>query len=518
MQKPTERKPFRPDFSNPPTQKTSTSSFSPAASGNTAEIGAFAKASEKYMANNFSKGLDIPVKPITVTHITCESLDEDWQEPITPRPQIVKNKRVTNRFVKPFPPQTPAMPGNASAANDTSLPLEPRTVSVSSKDSMPQGIERRDIPQHKLKDPYSLAEKPQRFVRSISSQCPALADASLPDLLVQRTVSVSTKDDMPLESKLHTIGTPANKFMDFVTTSASIETFQHSSLTTATNSVNASANFDDKASTSSASHVQNGDNKENASISERYTQVCGSSVTLPSLVQSPDKEIVATTLKAASFVSPQNDNVTVSTSRPVSQVSVTIKTNVEQQTDETSAVSSPLQATNKLGLALYALPEKDFSFKLENGKMVLIHKNVLAVQSSHFYQQFYKSNDGSDCENVYDFDEEAVTLMVKACYEQHFDESILDDNVCEKLVKLATKYNIQCVMNLLPQYLSKRITEESVCSIAVRAYETNDSALRQECAIFIADSLTQKFLPGIENLPIEFNKEIILVFFAKNKK
>uniref|UniRef100_A0AC35FRG1 BTB domain-containing protein n=1 Tax=Panagrolaimus sp. PS1159 TaxID=55785 RepID=A0AC35FRG1_9BILA len=137
-----------------------------------------------------------------------------------------------------------------------------------------------------------------------------------------------------------------------------------------------------------------------------------------------------------------------------------------------------------------------------------------AVQSSHFYQQFYKSNDGSDSENVHDFDEEAVTLMVKACYQQHFDESILEENVCEQLVKLAAKYKIQCVMNLLPRYLSKQITEESVCSVAARACETNDSAFRQKCATFIAVFLPQ--LPGIENLPIEFGKEIIRA--AKNKK
>uniref|UniRef100_A0AC35GR52 BTB domain-containing protein n=1 Tax=Panagrolaimus sp. PS1159 TaxID=55785 RepID=A0AC35GR52_9BILA len=498
MQKPTEQKPFRPDFSNPPAQKTSTSSFSPAASGNMAEIGAFAKASEKRMANNFSKGR-VPVKPMAVTHTTCEPIDKNWLKAIAPRPRIDKNKSVLTN------PQTPAMPGKASAAKDTSLPHEPRTVSISSKNGMPPRLERRDIPQIKLKNPYSLSEKPQRFVQSFSSQVHALADASLPPPLVDRTVSVSTKDHMPLERKLHTIGTPPNKFMDFVhnnVTTASKEFFQHGILPTA-NSVNASTNFDcAKAITSSASRVQSGDNKENASTSERYTQVC---------------EIVATILKAASMVSPQDDNVTVSTSRPVSQVPVTIKTSVEQQTDETSAVSSPLQATSKLGLVLYALPKKDFSFKLENGKMVLIHKNVLAVQSSHFYQQFYKSNDGNDSENVYDFDEEAVTFLVKACYQQHFDESILDDNVCEQLVKLATKYNIQCVMNLLPRYLSKRITKESVCSIAVRACETNDSALRQKCAVFVADVLTQKY-PGIENLPIEFIKEIFRAISAKNKK
>jgi hypothetical protein len=495
--------------------KKSTLTFSPA-SGNTTETGAFAKAMEKYVANNFSKGNAFPVKPITIIHSTSGSLDADWQEPITPRPKIVTTKReYTNRFVKPFPPQTPAMLGNASTANEISLRHEQQNVTVSSKDSMPPEIERRDIPQHKLKDP--LAEKPQHFVRSTSSQSAALVDTSIPDLLVQRIVSLPTKDDMPLE--LHTIVTPGKKFMDFAdnnVTTSSVETSQHSILPTA-NNVYASSNFTiAKAIVSSTSHVQSGDNKENASTSEQYTQVRGSTVTLPSLVQTPDKEIAATVLKAASIVSPQNDNVTVSTSRPVSQVSVTIKTNVEQPTDETSAVSSPLQATSKLGLALYALPKKDFSFKLENGKMVLIHKNVLAVQSSHFYQQFFESNDGSDSENVYDFDEEAVTLTVKACYQQHFDESILDDNVCEQLVKLATKYNIQCVMNLLPRYLSEEITEENVCSIAARACETNDSALRQKCATFIADFLPR--LPGIENLPVEFIKEIIRAIPAKNKK
>uniref|UniRef100_A0A914QS91 DnaJ homolog subfamily B member 9 n=1 Tax=Panagrolaimus davidi TaxID=227884 RepID=A0A914QS91_9BILA len=57
----------------------------------------------------------------------------------------------------------------------------------------------------------------------------------------------------------------------------------------------------------------------------------------------------------------------------------------------------------------------------------------------------------------------------------------LPKNVCEQLVKLATKYDIQC--NLLPRYLSKRITEESVCSIAEDLKMANEINKNQKTAI-----------------------------------
>jgi hypothetical protein len=172
-------------------------------------------------------------------------------------------------------------------------------------------------------------------------------------------------------------------------------------------------------------------------------------------------------------------------------------------------------------MALYALPDKDFSFKHKNGEMISIHKNVLAAQSPYFFQQFY-GNPGSSIDTVLvdDFDPEVTSLAVKACYHQPFDESALDDRIAEQLYNFAMKYNIGYVKALLPQTSTKNaISADTVCSIALRSYETNDLQLRQKCAAFIASLITEgKEIPDeVPDLPADFDKAIVLAIATKSK-
>jgi hypothetical protein len=222
-----------------------------------------------------------------------------------------------------------------------------------------------------------------------------------------------------------------------------------------------------------------------------------------------------------SQISTHFDNIAASTSRvDASQLLPGTTSSVEQQTDATPR-ETDISGGNKLGRALYALPDKDFSFKHKNGVMISIHKNVLAAQSPYFFQQFY-GNPGSsiDALLVDDFDPAVISLAVKACYQQPFDENALDDRTAEQLYNFAMKYDIGHVKALLPRASTKNIiSADTVCSIALRSYETNDLQLRQKCAAFIASLITEgKEIPdGIHDLSADFDKAIVLAIATKSK-
>uniref|UniRef100_A0AC35FSI5 BTB domain-containing protein n=1 Tax=Panagrolaimus sp. PS1159 TaxID=55785 RepID=A0AC35FSI5_9BILA len=225
---------------------------------------------------------------------------------------------------------------------------------------------------------------------------------------------------------------------------------------------------------------------------------------------------------SSSQASTHFDNITAaSTSRvDASQLHRATTSSVEQQTDATPR-ETDISGGDKLGMALYALPDKDFSFKLKNGEMISIHKNVLAAQSPYFFQQFY-GNPGSSIDTllVDDFDPAVISLAVKACYQQPFDENALDGRIAEQLYNFAMKYDIGYVKALLPETSTKNIiSADTVCSIALRSYETNDLQLRQKCATFIASLITEgKEIPdGIHDLPADFDKAIVLAIATKSK-
>uniref|UniRef100_A0AC35FFF2 BTB domain-containing protein n=1 Tax=Panagrolaimus sp. PS1159 TaxID=55785 RepID=A0AC35FFF2_9BILA len=193
---------------------------------------------------------------------------------------------------------------------------------------------------------------------------------------------------------------------------------------------------------------------------------------------------------------------------------------VEQQTDATPRETST-PGCDKLGMALYALPDKDFCFKHKNGEMIFIHKNVLAAQSPYFFQQFY-GNPGSSIDTVLldDFDPYVISLAIKAFYHQPIDENALDDRTAEQLYNFAMKYDIGYIKALLPRTSTKNIiSADTVCSISLRTYETNDLQLRQKCAAFLACLIAEGMeIPiEIQDLPADFFKAIVLAIAANNK-
>ena len=67
--------------------------------------------------------------------------------------------------------------------------------------------------------------------------------------------------------------------------------------------------------------------------------------------------------------------------------------------------------------------------------------------------------------------------------------------------------------------LSTRVTAKNVCRLALIAVDLNAAVLRQKCVGFIADQLFQQSPPpGLESLPAEIDKEIVLYVASKYKK
>uniref|UniRef100_A0AC34GUH1 BTB domain-containing protein n=1 Tax=Panagrolaimus sp. ES5 TaxID=591445 RepID=A0AC34GUH1_9BILA len=196
---------------------------------------------------------------------------------------------------------------------------------------------------------------------------------------------------------------------------------------------------------------------------------------------------------------------------------------VAEKTDQKSNKSATMNQTSQvlqLGPALSAIPGKDFYFKV-HGDNIAIHKLVLAARSPYFYKQFYENSGAPvDFVKIEDFDKEIVDLVVKVCYGERFDEATLDGPTAEQIFKFASTYDIPRLSHMLPTTISKLVTEENVCSLAIRALETNDVALVKKCAAYVAGLIAQekKTPRGIDNLPAIFDKEVIRAIVAAQHK